>query len=52
MKGVQCYEFFGGIALKNHTFIYLLNDNGDGAHMTSFEIECQTEKMKMKNENV
>ena len=20
MKGVQCYELFGGIALKNHTF--------------------------------
>ena len=20
MKGVQCYEFFGGIALKNHEF--------------------------------
>ena len=32
MKGVQCYELFGGIALKNHTFsfsfsnIYLCGD--------------------------
>ena len=23
MKGVQCYELFGGIALKNHTFSFL-----------------------------
>ena len=23
MKGVQCYELFGGIALKNHTFSYI-----------------------------
>ena len=22
MKGVQCYEIFGGIALKNHAFLY------------------------------
>ena len=22
MKGVQCYEFFGGIALKNHAFSF------------------------------
>ena len=22
MMGVQCYELFGGIALKNHTFFY------------------------------
>ena len=25
MKGVQCYELFGGIALKNHTFSFLSN---------------------------
>ena len=24
MKGVQCYELFGGIALKNHTFSFFL----------------------------
>ena len=23
MKGVQCYELFGGIALKNHSFLLL-----------------------------
>ena len=25
MKGVQCYELFGGIALKNHTFSFLFS---------------------------
>ena len=25
MKGVQCYELFGGIALKIHTFSFFLN---------------------------
>ena len=33
MKGVQCYELFGGIALKNHTFsfciFFLMNWIGD-----------------------
>ena len=24
MKGVQCYELFGGIALKNHALLSLL----------------------------
>ena len=24
MKGVQCYELFGGIALKNHAFFHLI----------------------------
>ena len=24
MKGVQCYELFGGIALKIHTFSYVI----------------------------
>ena len=23
MKGVQCYELFGGIALKNHAYFYI-----------------------------
>ena len=27
MKGVQCYELFGGIALKNHTFSFFLRGN-------------------------
>ena len=25
MKGVQCYELFGGIALKNHTFSFFIS---------------------------
>ena len=25
MKGVQCYELFGGMALKNHTFSYFFS---------------------------
>ena len=27
MKGVQCYELFGGIALKNHTFSFCMHIN-------------------------
>ena len=26
MKVVQCYELFGGIALKNHAFSFHFND--------------------------
>ena len=39
MKGVQCYELFGGIALKNHTFslffshIYKKNNNNSGVNI-------------------
>ena len=25
VKGVQCYELFGGIALKNHTFSFSIS---------------------------
>ena len=25
MKGVQCYELFGGIALRNHAFLSSLD---------------------------
>ena len=28
VKGVQCYELFGGIALKNHTFSFFFTDAG------------------------
>ena len=27
MKGVQCYELFGGIALKNHAFSFSMSNN-------------------------
>ena len=26
MKDVQCYELFGGIALKDHAFSFSIND--------------------------
>ena len=26
MKGVQCYELFGGIALKNHEFSFSIHE--------------------------
>ena len=29
MKGVQCYELFGGIALKNHAFSIYVTAVGD-----------------------
>ena len=25
MKGVQCYELFGGIAIKNHAFSFFFH---------------------------
>ena len=28
MKGVQCYELFGGIALKIHTFSFFFSMGG------------------------
>ena len=31
VKGVQCYEFFGGIALKNHTFFIFFHFSLTGA---------------------
>ena len=27
MKGVQCYELFGGIALKNHAFSFSIDES-------------------------
>ena len=34
MKGVQCYELFGGIALKNHAFSFLKKwqENNESFH--------------------
>ena len=29
MKDVQCYELFGGIALKNHTFSFFSFSNAE-----------------------
>ena len=38
MKGVQCYELFGGIALKNHTFS-LISANAFYFHALSLFID-------------
>ena len=35
MKGVQCYELFGGIALKIHTFSF---------SFFSVEVDCAVEE--------
>ena len=32
MKGVQCYELFGGIALKIHTFSFFIFSFAYNAH--------------------
>ena len=32
MKGVQCYELFGGIALKNHAFSFSIGLLVDAFH--------------------
>ena len=39
MKGVQCYELFGGIALKNHAFFLDLNINIFNANTSYFTAE-------------
>ena len=36
MKGVQCYELFGGIALKNHTFSFFFKPSLFVAIMTDW----------------
>ena len=39
MKDVQCYELFGGIALKNHafSFFFIFNVDRDDVTVTSVE---------------
>ena len=53
----QGYELSGEIALKNNHYYYFyyvlkrdLNDDSDGAHLTSFGIEFQTEEEAKENE--
>ena len=36
MKGVQCYELFGGIALKNHAFFIFYYISGRGGRGYGF----------------
>ena len=39
MKDVQCYELFGGIALKNHAFSLLISANAFCFHALSWFID-------------
>ena len=39
MKGVQCYELFGGIALKNHAFSF--------SYITSLTNNCHVISLKI-----
>ena len=56
MKGVQCYELFGGIALKNHTFSFFIfiyglfiNDRrkNDVSHNDDDDLSCLKCKIKL-----
>ena len=40
MKGVQCYELFEGIALKNHAFFSF-----------SLGADIRTDRIKVRNQN-
>ena len=44
MKGVQCYELFGGIALKNHTFSFSFLAQGENIWMLGFEPSTSVSK--------
>ena len=54
MKGVQCYELFGGIALQNHTFLFFINktkctDIFRAIHLKSHNILSMFCKMLQEN---
>ena len=38
MKDVQCYELFGGIALKNHAFLFFIFIS---SHFANSDTSCQ-----------
>ena len=40
MKGVQCYELFGGIALKMHTFSFFFHFHVMLAYLMLFAALC------------
>ena len=55
MKGVQCYELFGGIALKNHTFSFSFSINTKSRQLFETKYNtCLDKKMLIitKNGNV
>ena len=44
MKGAQCYELFGGIALKNHAFSFFYDSHFLG-HLKCMNKGLQNKKM-------
>ena len=49
MKGVQCYELFGGIALKIHTFSFSIYICGDfNIDLLSYDVNNNTPKKILK----
>ena len=49
MKGVQCYELFGGIALKNHAFfsytdVHDITWSGSSQHLQTQQNQHPTAK--------
>ena len=53
MKGVQCYELFGGIALKIHTFSYIYITHKTIMHLPYIYISANasTQYMHTQEEN-
>ena len=49
MKRVQCYELFGGIALKNHTFSFFIYPS---AELPSIFIKHFTNKVAILRANI
>ena len=41
MKGVQCYELFGGIALKNHAFSFFIDSHFVLSHSFSDDLQLR-----------
>ena len=52
MKGVQCYELFGGIALKIHTFSFSLPTIYPSADIPSIFIKHFTNKVEKPRANI
>ena len=46
MKGVQCYELFGGIALKNHAFSLISPLTGVDISLTGLLFDLTMTSMK------